>query len=55
MSEARKCPKCGGEMEQGYLDGAAWCKGEPFHIGSGKIIYVYRCENCGFAELYVTK
>jgi len=57
MSEIGKCPKCSGEMEKGYLDGAwVWRKGENyFQIGRGKRIWAYRCKNCGYVELYVEK
>jgi hypothetical protein len=30
-SEVKKCPKCGGEMEEGYLPNAPrWKRGKPF-------------------------
>jgi len=60
MSEAKKCPKCGGEMEEGYLiriDSAkriVWRKpglsGIKTHGISG-----YKCAKCGYLELFVEK
>jgi predicted nucleic-acid-binding Zn-ribbon protein len=52
-SEVKKCPKCGGEMEEGFLPGAPrWKCGKPlFGIGGYRLIG-YRCKNCGFVEFY---
>ena len=54
MSEVKKCPKCGEEMEKGKD-----LKGYGMHIllrksGDllGDIIIPFYCKNCGFIELY---
>jgi hypothetical protein len=64
-----KCPKCDGEMVQGfvpdYSHGAAlvgrWLKGPPKKsfwtrtkapYDSGFPIGAFRCQKCGFLELY---
>jgi predicted nucleic-acid-binding Zn-ribbon protein len=53
MSEAKKCPKCGGEMVQGEF-----LKNLPKVIVSAKkgrrfdrVIPTY-CKKCGFVEIY---
>ena len=51
--EAKKCPKCGGEMEKGrrlvsYYGVTFAKKGDWF---GDKIIPFY-CKNCGYIELY---
>ena len=57
MSEVKKCPKCGGEMEwgtdlRGYGRYITLRKSGDW-IGD-KIIPLY-CTNCGFIELYLKK
>jgi predicted nucleic-acid-binding Zn-ribbon protein len=56
-SEVKKCPKCGGESEKGYLRDAPWWRhGESFlQVGFGKRIFAYRCKNCGYVEFYTEK
>jgi predicted RNA-binding Zn-ribbon protein involved in translation (DUF1610 family) len=54
MSEAKKCPECGGEMEEGdYLRGhhiaVRLMKYDDFY--GDKVIPFY-CKNCGFIKLY---
>jgi len=55
--EAIECPKCGGEMEIGYLrDAPYWRRGANLlRIGLGKRIFGYRCKNCGYVEFYTRK
>lgn len=56
MSEAKKCPKCGGEMVKGYrlvgeygLRSVNFAKeGDVF----GDNITPFYCKNCGYIELY---
>ncbi len=57
-----KCPKCSGEMEEGFVkgfgdsnvrnkwgkDGLNW-RGR---VKNGKDIIVYRCKSCGYLEDY---
>jgi predicted nucleic-acid-binding Zn-ribbon protein len=55
MSE-RKCPKCGGDMEEGFLAGAPhWKSGRGIFGGKGYRIFGYRCKNCGYVEFYTEK
>jgi len=51
-SEVKKCPKCGGEMEIGYLPGAwSWSAGKSlWSIRRPKRIFGYGCKNCGYVE-----
>jgi predicted nucleic-acid-binding Zn-ribbon protein len=55
MSEVKKCPKCGGEMEKGkdlkgYGSNITLRKSGD--LRGDKIVPIY-CTNCGFIELYV--
>ena len=55
MSEVKKCPKCGGDMEKGYLFSAGWVRGEPsfgWGFPEGKGIIAYRCKSCAYLEFY---
>jgi predicted nucleic-acid-binding Zn-ribbon protein len=54
MSEAKKCPKCNGEMRIGYLSNAwRWTEGKnPWSMPRSKA-YAYACQNCGFIEFYL--
>jgi ribosomal protein S27AE len=54
MSEVKKCPKCGGEMEIGYLrDAPWWRRGKSLlAAGFGPRIFAYRCKQCHYVELY---
>jgi predicted nucleic-acid-binding Zn-ribbon protein len=53
LSEVKKCPKCGGEMEEGFLPGAPhWKPGRGIFGLRGYRIFGYRCKNCGFVEFY---
>jgi len=50
--EVKKCPKCGGEMEEGehFIF--------PFYLfaeSTGDETVLYFCKNCGYIELYKSK
>jgi len=53
--EVKKCPKCGREMEIGYLPGAwSWSAGKSlWRIRKPKRIFGYGCKNCGYVEFYL--
>jgi predicted nucleic-acid-binding Zn-ribbon protein len=57
MSEVKKCLKCGGDMEKGYLRDAPWWRqGESLlQLGFGERIFAYRCKNCSYVEFYIEK
>jgi uncharacterized Zn finger protein len=57
MSEVKKCPKCGGEMEVGYLFNAPyWTRGRSrWSFGWDGRVFAYKCKNCGYVELYFEK
>lgn len=59
MSEGgiKKCPKCSGEMEVGYLHNAPyWRHGRSlWNIGWDGRIFAYKCKNCGYVEFYFEK
>jgi len=55
MSEVKKCPKCGGEMEKGaritgYLTIAV--RFTRMSDLKGDMIIPYYCKKCGFIELF---
>jgi len=51
-----KCPKCGGEMEEGFLAGAPhWKSGRGILGGKGYRIFGYRCKSCSYVEFYTEK
>lgn len=55
MSEVKKCPKCGGEMERGTLDvllGMHIVSKRGSKIRAGDKVSPYYCMNCGYVELY---
>ena len=68
MTTTRKCPKCSGEMKEGFVvdeTGAnisvqTWVAGKPERSwGSLKVIeketyriHTFRCQNCRFLEQY---
>lgn len=57
MSEGgpKKCPKCGGEMEQGKIIAGGLGGAVGFEkIGDlvGDKIIPFYCKNCGFIEIY---
>jgi predicted nucleic-acid-binding Zn-ribbon protein len=64
MKTLTKCPKCGAEMEQGFIlehrKAVRWISGEPEPSFSGDVkstadhrqIESYRCVACGYIELY---
>jgi hypothetical protein len=55
--EVKKCPKCGKEMEIGYLPGAfSWSAGRSlWSIRNPLKIFAYRCKNCSYVEFYTEK
>jgi uncharacterized Zn finger protein len=57
MSEVKKCPKCGGEMEVGYLFNAPyWTRGRSrWSFGWDGRVFAYKCKNCGYVEFYFEK
>ena len=66
MAETKMCPKCSGNMVQGYLKKIgnygnsdnlfAPANEPPFPVKSASTqrheIILYRCEKCGFLEMY---
>jgi predicted nucleic-acid-binding Zn-ribbon protein len=48
MSEVKKCPKCGGEMEETELLPRSTLGG----FWKPRIILPYVCRKCGYIELY---
>jgi len=56
MSEVKKCPKCGGEMEKGdKLVGERGLLSVRFAKEGdalGDQIIPFYCKNCGFIEIY---
>jgi predicted nucleic-acid-binding Zn-ribbon protein len=65
MTTGAKCPKCGGEMQEGFILEhrlpARWITGKPEKSILGDIkaddrehrhIESYRCLGCGYLELY---
>ncbi len=57
MSDDKKCPKCGGEMEVGYLHNAPYWRHGRSSIGFGwdGRVFAYKCKNCGYVEFYFEK
>ena len=57
MSEVKKCPKFGGEMEVGRLPGAfSWSAGKNlWRLEDSKRIFGYGCNECGYEECYLEK
>ena len=59
MSEAKKCPKCGGEMERrtlragggGYFVGLS-DSDSVWRMGRHERIVGFMCQGCGFVEFY---
>jgi predicted nucleic-acid-binding Zn-ribbon protein len=53
LSEVKKCPKCGGDMEIGILTGSPfWHDGTNKFAFSGERIFGYKCKQCGYTELW---
>jgi predicted nucleic-acid-binding Zn-ribbon protein len=47
------CPKCGGEMEVGFMPGAPhWKPGKGLLGLTAYRIFGYRCKKCGYVEFY---
>ena len=58
MNEVKKCPKCGGEMEVGYLQNAPyWRRGRSLWraFGWNGRLFAYKCRNCGYVEFWGDK
>jgi len=57
MTENKTCPKCSGEMEEGYLPRAfSWSAGKSlWRIRKPRRIFGYGCRNCGYVEFYLEK
>ena len=60
MSEAGKCPECGGEMQQADQLQDGKYGGLPILAadstwGTGDRIIPFYCKNCGFIKLYKKK
>jgi predicted nucleic-acid-binding Zn-ribbon protein len=60
MSEVKRCPKCGGEMEKGRVRGygtidARFDTSESFWYSRGVKIRAFSCSKCGYIELYKEK
>jgi uncharacterized Zn finger protein len=57
MSEVKKCPKCSGEMEVGYLHNAPYWRHGRSILGLGwdGRVFAYKCKNCGYVEFYFEK
>jgi len=52
--EAKRCPKCGGEMEIGRISGYATIPVRFIrrNVRKGDVIVAFYCKNCGYIELY---
>jgi hypothetical protein len=51
------CPKCQGHMEPGRLMGLKWTtfiadSERDKLVGQGIRVTAYRCQNCGYCEIY---
>jgi predicted nucleic-acid-binding Zn-ribbon protein len=57
LNDVKKCPKCGEEMETGYLPGAfSWSAGTSlWSLKNPLKIFAYRCKNCSYVEFYTEK
>jgi hypothetical protein len=68
-TQKMRCPKCNGEMVQGFVPEysqgpiyvGSWHPGQPkksfwtrtkVHFAEGLPIGAFRCQKCGFVELY---
>jgi uncharacterized OB-fold protein len=53
MERVKVCPKCGGEMEVGFMPGAPYWKPGKGPLGLAAYrIFGYRCKKCGYVEFY---
>ena len=50
--EIMKCPKCGGEMEQGVFDWTFRLPEIGEVVGDISSLIPFCCKNCGYVELY---
>ena len=61
MSEAKKCPKCSGEMEKRYVRGYARAsvhldKSDSFWLPDiAERVIAYVCQECDYIELYAER
>ena len=51
------CPKCKGNMEAGYLAGVKYTSFFAYsdlkkRIGKSVAVTAYKCQNCGYCEIY---
>jgi predicted nucleic-acid-binding Zn-ribbon protein len=54
--EAKKCPKCDGEMEKGKgLSGYGFVRYLKIGDLRGDMVLAFHCKKCGFIELYKEK
>lgn len=56
-TQQKKCPKCDGNMEPGYLAGIKYTSFFAYsdskkRIGKSIAVDAYRCQNCGYCEIY---
>jgi hypothetical protein len=53
----KKCFKCNGKIEKGYLLGAwSWLPDKKqCNIGEAKKIFGYACTDCGYVEFFLRK
>jgi len=54
-SEVKKCPKCSGEMEEGFLPEAPHWKAGKSMWGKRARIFGYKCRDCGYVEFYASR
>lgn len=66
MANSIKCPKCGGEMEEGLITDKGHLDADmtsqiwgtkikglfKTNVENSKNVIVYRCKNCGYLESY---
>jgi len=64
MNGVKKCPKCGGEMKEGYVRGTGGTQMYPVHFtdkisfwtaGNWESPCAVACKNCGYIELYIER
>jgi len=53
MSQVKNCPKCGGNMIEGFLPSAPHWKAGKGILGKTYRIFAFKCVNCDYVEFYV--